>query len=222
MNNNFANLFSLDGALRALGYIRNRRGTWANRPSTPPNYTPYYATDIGEKGTQLIYFGSRWYVQNGSGSLKTLGAAVTGIANSETIVLQTLIPAGAWQTNDTVRLWFGVTKSGTTDTAIYSIRVGTAGTTADTAITGYSAGTLLIAANRTYSNAADIKLVAATSAVKPASGFPTTGAGNTAESAATVISDVSANPIYVSLTIRSSGTTDTVGITTGSIQLLTP
>lgn len=199
--------------------------TWANRPTTVDSSQLYLFTDIGASGTLMRYAGSRWRPLAGQAMLASLGAAVSGITNSETIVLQALIPAGAWQTNDTIRVWFTGGKSGTTDTYLASVRVGTAGTTSDTAITGISGFTCMIAANFSGGWIWDIKLNSATSAQRlGASGAQATSftASAGAVAAATTITDASANALYVSLSIYSGGATNTVSINNGQIQLITP
>lgn len=195
-------------------------------PASGANGVEAYASDLGANGTRVRSNAARWRPVNGVTTLKDLGAPSGAIANTETIVLQTLIPINAWQTNDTIRLWFTVTKSGATDVLQTSVRVGTAGTTGDTAITGLSAFNTLAASNTSGGFFFDIKLVSATSAQKV--GVNATfngsyaGAQNLGAAAATTITDASANALYVSLTIRSSGATDTVAIQGGQIELRTP
>lgn len=200
--------------------------TWANKPSSAASTGLYLFTDVGSSGTLMRYANSRWRPLAGQAQLASLGASVSGITNSETIVLQTLIPAGAWQTNDTIRIWLTGTKSGTTNTSNLSVRIGTAGTTADTVITGLSAFQFITAANILSGGIYDIKLISATSAQKVgnnAAGASTYQGVTTAGAAsATVISDASANALYVSVTLASSGAVDTVAIQSGQIQLVTP
>lgn len=198
--------------------------TWANRPASAGNGQIYLFTDIGASGTLMRYAGSRWRPLAGQAQLASLGAAVTGIANSETIVLQTLIPAGAWQTNDTIRIWFSGTKSGTTDNQLIGVRIGTAGTTADAAVTGLSAYIFANAAGVIGAGIYDVKLVSATSALRigasaAASSGYYTNLSNIA--AATPISDAAANALYVSVSTYSSGATNTVSAVSGQIQLIT-
>lgn len=200
--------------------------TWANRPSSAGNGQMYLFTDLGASGTIMRYSGSRWRPLAGQAQLASLGAAVTGITNSETIVLQTLIPAAAWQTNDTIRVWLHGSKSGTTDTYSIWVRVGTAGTTADTAITGLSGYQFMPAAGVTGGGIYDVKLASATSAQKIGGSLTAVMSYYTnqlgALSAATVISDASTNPVYVSLSVASSGATNTVAVQSAQIQLITP
>jgi hypothetical protein len=162
--------------------------------------------------------GTRWRLLGGRQVIAMLGAAVSAIANSETIALQTAtaLPVGAWQTNDVIRVSFTVNKSGTTDSLTSSLRIGTAGTTADTAVV--SATTLLAAANRSGTFQYDIKLVSATSAQRV--GVATTAqVSATAETAAVTISSAATAALFVSFTVLSSSTNDTVGVTSAQIEL---
>lgn len=199
--------------------------TWANRPASAGNGQIYLFTDLGASGTLMRYAGSRWRPLAGQAQLASLGAAVTGIATSETNVLQTLIPAGAWQNNDTLRVFITGAKSGTTNSLQFFVRVGTAGTTADTVITGMSGHVLLGAAQVAGGAIYDIKLISATSAQKIGSNQSATmsyAIGTTAAAAATTITDASANALYVSVNINSSGSPDTVSATSAQIVLVTP
>ncbi len=201
--------------------------TWANRPTSAGADQIYLFTDVGSSGTLMRYAGSRWRPLAGQAQLAALGAAVTGIANSETIVLQALIPAGVWQTSDSVRIWATINKSGTTDTGLLTVRIGTTGTTSDTAITGLSSFLLFSAANLSGGSTFDIRLNSATSAQKVGSNLNGSASYSTpnsaaAPAAATTITDASANALYVSLSLASGGATNTLSITSGQIQLITP
>lgn len=212
--------------LRAAAYTGAQPTfTWATKPSSAANGSLIFVSDVGESGTLFQYGGSRWRPVGGQAALKTLGAASANVANSETIVLQTLIPASAWQTYDTLRLWLVMTKSGTTDAGNLTVRVGTAGTTGDTAITGLSAFQFLSAANTSGGLIFDIKLLSATSAQKmglDGSGAGSYTGGSASGALATTITDASANALYLSVGIASAGATNTVSLASGHIHLITP
>jgi hypothetical protein len=163
---------------------------------------------------------------SGETRLASLGASPAAIAAVETIVMQARLAVGQWQTNGMIRVRTVLSKSGTTDSGRMSVRIGTAGTTADTAITGLSAQVLLSAASQAGGFEFDIKLISATSAQKVgtnAANVSGYGAGNAgAIAAATAITDASANSLYVTVTFSSSGATDTVTVQSGSIQLIAP
>lgn len=184
-----------------------------------------FASDLGVNGSWIESTGTRWRPLNGRASLKALTTQVTGLTNSEAISLQTLLPTNSWQIGDTLRIWMAITKSGSTDNANVTIRIGTAGTTGDTAITGISANTVLGASNLAGGFIYDIQLVSATSAQKVGLGSGTngsyTGAANAAIVAATTITSAATNPLFVSFAALSSSTNNTVGIQSAQIELIT-
>lgn len=204
--------------------------TWATLPSaaTAGARTLAWASDLGESGTLLVSNGTRWRSANGSVSLKGLGGASASIGSAETIVMQTQLPIGAWQTNDVLRLWTTTTKSGATDIGRLIVRVGTAGTTADTAITGLtSAFSYMTAAAISGGGIFDIKLFSATSAMRigdnaSAQHSYQSTAATTAGAAATTITDASANALWVSVSLQSAGATDTLVMQDSRLQLITP
>lgn len=197
--------------------------TWATKPAATslPAGTQIRITDIGTDGTMWFSTGTRYKLVGGKAIIKGLGNSVSGIANSETIVMQALMPAGAVQTNDTVRVWVTATKSGTTDSATMIVHVGTAGTTADTTVVSNS---IMGAANRTYGGIFDLKLTSATgltrSGANSANGSYTVS--NSAAGGATAITDASANALYWTVTLQSSSTNDTVGSIGAQFELVTP
>lgn len=163
---------------------------------------------------------------SGTTMLKTLGAAVSGIANSETIFMQAALAAGQWRPNGIIRIRFTASKSGTTDAANLTIRVGTAGTTGDTAITGFGPLQVMATTGRSGGFEFDVALVSDTSAMKVGSmsnGVSSYGGqSSVAQVAATTISDAATNALYFSVAINSAGTTDTVTVNTGSIAMVNP
>lgn len=201
-------------------------GAWAARPTPiPASGTLYFATDVGAFGTLLISNGVRWRALGDASTLAALGAPVTGIGAAETIVLQAQIPAGAWQTNDSILVWLTSTKSGATNPGNLSVRIGTAGTTADTPVTGLSAYAYMTAGGLAGGGLYEIKLISATSAQKMGGNLngadSYTANGTTAAAAATVITSAALNALWVSVSIF-GGATDTVSATSGRIQLITP
>jgi hypothetical protein len=164
-------------------------------------------------------FSSRGPVQ-----LKTLGAPVAGVDNTEDIVMQTQLAAGQWPVNGVIRVRLTGDKSGGTDTYLLTVRVGTAGTTADTALTGLSARAVMAGTSVAGGWEYDILLVSATSALVVGNASPAqSGYGassSTAISAATTITNASTNALWVSVGIASGGASNTVAIRTGSISLV--
>jgi hypothetical protein len=200
--------------------------TYATLPAAT-SYSGYraYATDLGANGTLVISNGTRWRPLNGQSVLKDKGAAQSGITNAaETIVLQALLPAGSWQTNDTIRIVLALTKSGTTNSCICGIRCGTGGLITDTAL--LSPGGVIGAAGRSIGLIFDFHLESATSVQKVGSQIDN-GSGYGAQSATAALSPVAissaaSNALYISVGLSSNGATDTVAIQSGQILLVTP
>jgi hypothetical protein len=201
---------------------------WASKPASPADYDWFTATDVGANGTVFQYKGSRWRVMNGVAVLLEMGAAVSGITNAGSLIMQTLIPAGVLQANDFFRIELTPTKSGATDAGWITVRVGTTGTTADTAITGLSSFNHMAAAGVAGGAQYDIKIVSSTSFQKVGNNAAASGhayqavSGATAAAAATAVSDADANALYLSVYLASSSTNNTVGANSASIILRTP
>jgi hypothetical protein len=202
-------------------------GTWAQIAAINPGTTGVMAfvSDLGATGTWVRWTGSRWKTFALGNLLKDMGATVSGITNTEQIVCQTLIPAGAWQNTDHIRIEStGGKSAGVADTGRITVRIGTAGTTADTALTGLTTGQVMTATQISFGNMVDIRLQSATSAQKlgsAANGQPGWGNGSGGTiSAATTITDASANPLYISVGFSSSGATETLTITSCKIILM--
>lgn len=208
------------GSPTVTGPLALTGDTWANvSATTPAAGSLRYVTNVGASGTYWSYRGSRWAPMNGSATLNTLANAVSGITSSETVVFQALIPAGAWQVNDVIRVWTTQTKSGTTDNGQTQIRIGTAGTTADTLIQGVNT---LAAANQWGDALFNIRLASNTTVQRLSPAITGLGVSNSAAPAAVAITDASANALYVTVTMLSGGGTNTVGALAGAIQLITP
>lgn len=177
----------------------------------------------GGAGSDWISNGTRWTPLGGMLTLAALAAPSAAIAAVETIVMQCLIPAAAWQTNDVLRITRLCEKSGATDNLLSTVRIGTVGDLTDTAVTGEANSVLLAAADLCGGGQIDIKLLAAASAQRMGAA---TGASfivsTTPQPPATVITSAAANALYVSQTIASSGANDTVTLLSGQIQLITP
>ncbi len=200
--------------------------TWAaiGSAATAGNGATRLVTNLGENGTIMVSNGTRWRPLGGSAILKGLAVPASGIVAAETIVLQTLIPAALLQAGDTLRWWMTLNKSGTTDTLTLALRVGTAGTTSDTGISGVGGSAYLSAAQQSGGFTFDLNVVSATTIRKAGTGGAVTGYSGgsaTAENVATTVSNVS-NALYATMTLASSGATNTVGASTAWVELLTP
>jgi hypothetical protein len=178
----------------------------------------YLVTDVGESpGTYLISNGTRWKPVNGRARLKTLGAAVSAISNVETIVTQAALPAALLAANDGFEVHYFGNKSGATDTFNLTVRMGTAGTTADTSLQGANSG----AAALSIGGRVGWKVASATSVQRDGQGLSDWNTANAvAAPAPTTISNIS-NALFITATIKSSSTTNTVGMAQAYIDWVT-
>lgn len=195
---------------------------WASIPAAGTAGKMVRVSNAGTKGSMWLDDGTRWKPLNNFAALAALDTPTGNIDNTETIVLQYTIPANLWQLNDRLRVSGTLTKSGTTDTGIFNVRIGTAGTTADALVMNSS---ILAAGNRSVGILTDIKLASATTAQRLGNGA-TSGvigystAASTAFPAAVTISSAVSNALVVSITVRSSSTNDTVTVPDALISLI--
>ena len=193
--------------------------TWANLPAAGTAGRQAFVSNAGTKGSFWYDDGTRWKPVGGSVVLATMDSASSAINNAETNVWNPLIPAGLWQTGDRLRLYFTYAKSGTTDVGKLTVRCGTAGTF-DTMITNIN---YMAAANRHTGTIMEYRLESATS-VQPLShttlvlGYEQ--ASGNAIASPVAISSAAANALYLSITIYSAGTTDTVQLVDAQLQLI--
>lgn len=181
--------------------------------------THAWVTNLGPYGTLMVSNGTRWRPLDNRAVLHNLTAAVSGIAATETIVQQVQLPAGLLQTNDLVQLLFTLNKSGLAGAANVKVRVGTNGTTADTQVSSHN---LMDINSQTGACLALLKVASATSMQvcgPSAAGNLLWMTGGTSP-APVAISNVS-NALWVSLTLARQTNPDTIGIMTGSIELIT-
>lgn len=195
--------------------------TWANKPSAYITGQPVFMSNVGTKGSHWFYDGTRWKPQNGSALLASLDAVSSNYTNSAGIPFQYQLPAGTLQTGDILRLYFGASKSGTTDTCGITFRMGTAGTSADTSIV---ATTLMAAGTRQVALIADFRLDSATT-LRPMPSGASSAPGyifssSAAFPTAVTISSASANALYFNVELYSGGTTDTVAATHAQLHVI--
>lgn len=202
---------------------------WAVVNAAPPSSAAgilRFANDTGSAGGMYWRYvpgSTRWAPINGSGTLASLGAPTSGVANTETLQLQTLLPIGTLQNNDSLLFTIAGAKSGATDSLTLRIRIGTAGDTSDALV--YQ-GDILGAAGRSFGGQFEIKVLSTTTVQKVGAAGTAeasyAGASTTAETSTVAISSHAANALYVSVFILSSGAADTVGLQSARIQLVTP
>lgn len=153
--------------------------------------------------------GTRWKPVNGRAVIATLDSDWTGIAGtSEQIAFQKLIPANVIKNGDTLLIYGGYGKSGTSETTTIQIRLGTSGTTADTSILLTAP---LSTTNISYGMPLEFTRVSATSIERSLSGATQNPFGTTTSALATpvAVSSMDANTLYITVTMTQSSTVET-------------
>lgn len=200
--------------------------TFSKLPSTATPGATYYASDIGTNGSYWMYDGTLWQPMNGSCVLATMDTAGTPKTNAaETIDFQYQLPAGLLQVGNRFRIALTLSKSGTTDSGTLRVRLGTAGTTADTLLNANNSTSVPNAANQQLSLMMDFRVASATSiqmlgvsnGSNATSGYSQSAAGLPASAVA--ISNVS-NSLWLSVSVQSSGGTNTVTLMDAQYTLL--
>lgn len=179
-----------------------------------------YASDYGVDGAVLRSNGTRWKPLGGLATLKSLDTPSASIGTAETIVFQYQMPANLLVVKDRLRLRFAMTKSGSTDLGTMRLRVGAAGTTADTQVLSQAPLTATILAGAIDT---DWRVESATSLLKlgiTANGSPLgySQTSTTAAAAAVTISNINTS-LFVSVSILSAGVSDTVILQDAQLQL---
>lgn len=195
--------------------------TWATKPASPSTGFTAFLSNVGTKGSHWFYDGTRWKPMGGAIVLATLDTTSSSIANTDTLVFSYQMPSGLLQLKDRLRLAVTMTKSGTTDTGVFKVRVGTAGTIADTQV---MTNNLVAAANLSATELLDFRLETATTLLRLGTGTSSGLNGYSTVSslalpAVVTITDATANALYVSVTISSSSTNDTVALVDAQLQL---
>ena len=195
--------------------------TYANLPSatTLNPGTEAYVTDVGG-GTNFVTNGTRWKPKNNHAIIYNKGAIAT-MMNTEAVVGQYLMPVNLVQQYDILRLRITIGKSAGAETATTRVRVGTAGTIADTQITSSA---MLTTTNVSYGWLADFRLETATTLQKLGSAstqFPYTSASTAAVPAAIAISSAASNALYFNVTNAQSSNAETFTLYAMTLELIT-
>lgn len=194
--------------------------TWATKPSPVGEHGLHvYISDVGIGGGSVWYSdGLRWRAVGGKVTLlKRITATATSASGTEQIAEQTpIMPAGLIQTSDTIRTVLSVQKSGTGVATTTSLRLGTAGTIADTAVWALANPA---AANRTFATVIELIRVDATTI--RGSGLIAAGvyAQGGAFPADVTVANMDSSALYLTLGFLNG--TETTACKTLSVELLT-
>lgn len=191
--------------------------TWATKPASPVTGVPYFISDVGVKGSHWYFDGTLWQPVGGAVLLASMNTAVTGLTNVEVVTFSYQMPAALLQLKNRLRTVVTLSKSGTTDTGGLRVRLGTAGTTADTAIVT----TTTMAASAQHAGVImEHRVESATSVQILARNDLGYGGTNTgAQSAPVTVANIS-NSLFWDVGALSSSTNNTVGITDVQLWLI--
>lgn len=201
--------------------------TFATLPATYAVGQPVWVTDIGRAiigaspvaatGSLWVFNGAIWHPVNDELLLAKFDTPVTGLTNVEAVSGQILLPAAFLKTFDRIRFRIGMSKSGTTDSGVPRLKVGTAGTTSDTTVIGPTAmSATQVHAGFEY----DIKILTATTwRVTSRNDLGVGGATTAAVPADITIANIS-NALYLNVGATSSSTNNTVAIVDAQIWLV--
>lgn len=207
--------------------------TWAGKPAAGTAGRQIFISDVGPKGTYWEDDGTRWKPVNGGCVLATLDAISSNVGQTETIVFQYQMPAGLLQLSDRLRLWGTITRSSTTDTASWALKLGTAGTIADA---GLISGALLAATNLQGAPLVAVRLATlaggtggASTVQQIAGGAPAiagsygnVGTGAPPSAVSLGSGQTVASSLFVTVTLTSAGATSTDNLRDLVLELIAP
>jgi hypothetical protein len=177
--------------------------------STYSGYVAKVSNVGGSTGSLFISDGVRWKPVNGVARLYATNAASSSMSGvTETIQQQILIPKGLLQTGDRIICKISQSKSSTAETATTRVRVGTAGTIADTQIVAIAGMTTT---NVSIGWTLDLRVNTLITLQKMggASVALPWGVSTGATPAAVTVPDLSANDVYLSFSSFMSSTVET-------------
>lgn len=167
----------------------------------------------GSAGSMWISDGTRWKPLNGSVQLYVKPARATMAGVTETVLGQILVPAGVLQDDDRIELKMSFGKSGASETATAKLRVGTAGTTADSLIVSSS---LLATTNISAESKLKYRRESATSIQKLGNSATFTGVEGSittgAFPAANTVANMDSSAVYFTITGTMSSTVETFAL----------
>lgn len=178
------------------------RGTWANKPSASdcPVGSRIVITDLGN--TRWYTNGTRWEPYNNNAVIYNpadLTLADTA-GTTDTVIASKLIPAGVFQVGGMFKLEYSLTKSSAVQVN-GNIRLGTAGTTADTSIMTFTVG----ATNSSFGRMERYKVDSATTTRRLGSGNAgdddTYDGGSNNQAGTVTVSDMTTNALYLTATL---------------------
>lgn len=194
---------------------------WASKPAPGTAGREIFVSDVGVKGSKWIDDGVRWKPVGNRVLLASLDAPSGSIGSATTAVLQYGPgPSAMLQLGDRLEVRLSESRSGTVDIARWSFFVGSAATTADTAIVS---GVALVSSTNLNSGVlTDIRVTAATSLDVMGSAIFGYGNTSTASTPSPITIASISGALGFTIGVNSAGATNTVIARDAQIWLVAP
>lgn len=193
--------------------------TWANLPAAA-SFQGRICRVSNLNNALFESNGTRWKPVNGRALIGSIDTDVTMTGTTETVMFQKLFPAGALRNGDVLSLVYSIGKSGTSETTSVGIRLGAAGTTADTSLSAFGPMTTT---NQSAGLWAEYSRVSATSVEKCGSGANNSafvGPAATTLNAPVTVANMDSNAVYLSLTMAQSAAVETATLRRLRLELI--
>ena len=165
--------------------------------------------------------GTRWRPVNGKAVIKTLPTEFSMSGTTAVKAFECILPAGSVKDGDTLQLRYTLGKSGTAETCQITVRLGAAGTTADTTLASFGP---LATTNISAGILADYKRLSATSVRKQGNGANNSafaGQSTAAVNAPVTVASLDAAPAYLTIWMNNTAAVETSTMYDCILELVT-
>lgn len=165
--------------------------------------------------------GTRWRPVNGRAVIKTLPTEFSMSGTTAVKAFESILPAGCVKDGDTLQLRYTLGKSGTAETCQITVRLGTAGTTADTTLSSFGP---LVTTNISAGILADYKRLSAASVRKQGNGANNSafaGQSTAAVNSPVAVSSLDSNAMYLAIWMANSAAVETSTMYDCILELVT-
>lgn len=165
--------------------------------------------------------GTRWRPVNGKAVIKTLPTEFSMSGTTAVKAFESILPAGCVKDGDTLQLRYTLGKTGTAETCTINVRLGSAGTVADTALSSFGP---LATTNISAGILADYKRLSATSVRKQGNGANNSafaGQSTAAVNSPVTVASLDAAPAYLAIWMNNSAAVETSTMYDCILELVT-
>lgn len=221
---------SANWAAANVSAVQPATALWANRAQYQTNAGVLVRfTDVGggnpgpSGGNLMTWNGARWKPVGANLVLDAIDTPNNGVANTTEQNLNpnhVAVNANLLAAGDRLRMFLSVSKNGASDSATLRLRYGPLGTVADPVIATIST---LAGTNQSYGTIIEFKYLSSTSLQKQGNADPSNsyaGGSTGTFSTAVAVSDMTANPMFMSLTAQLSGGTEVVTLQDYTLELI--